>query len=212
MIEVISFAALVTGFGIYLVYWLFFSPRVFFRVGGEQKGEPIKILPVCSIPFAVSTNSCVRVNLLSVSVLFDDNFVSLFSTKGIKMEISVDRKFPMAALFLEEKIVARKILQANYLDIHARKANFSIKISVVAEADHASLPFFLSILPARKVRVERVVEFEVDSNIQMVEQTHGLMIKPGEAVQTTGIQAQDGVTAATNKGSAIVNLREIPMD
>lgn len=199
----------VIGTIIGVCYWLFFDPQIFFRIAGEQKGEPIIVLPVCRIPFAVSTNSFSRVILLSVSVCFNDDLVTLFSTKGIQKQLTVDREFPMEILFQEEKHVIRKTLQANYFDVQAQRDSFSIKFKTVAEVDHAKLPFLFSILPVRRVEAEWVVSFEVDPNVKMTEQTHGLMIKPGEAIQIAGEQSQERVTAATDKGVGTLRVREI---
>lgn len=124
MLELISFILSVSGLVFGLYYWIFLSPRIIFKISGEQLGEPIKILPSCKVLFAISTKSYSTVNILRISILFDDSFVNLFSTKGITKEISVDRKYPMVIFFSEIGTVVKNTFHAKYFELNAKQDIF----------------------------------------------------------------------------------------
>lgn len=192
-----------------LIYWWRISPKVFFRVAGEQLGEPIPTSNRESIFFAIGTSSPNQVNILSLAVYFDDNQVDLFKTKGIEKEMSTERQLPMAIIFPEQKVVTKNRLQTNYFDFQAKADNFTIKLVATVEPDHSRLPFWFSILPVRKVHKERIVQFRIDADPAPSLQKQGLMLKPGESFQIAGPQSQEGISAAASQGTVTVDVREI---
>lgn len=195
-----------------VVYWVWISPRIFFRVAGEQSGNPICVKRNARIPFAVSTRSSGYVNIINVSVYFDDNQINLFKTLGVQKEMSTDRVFPMAIIFPEKKEVKKYTLQSNYFDVQEKVDNFSVKLVAVAEPDHSRLPFWLSILPARTVRKEKIIHFRVDLNLQEDMRKQGLLLKPRESIQIIGVQSQSEMSAVADKGTVAVDVREILND
>ena len=192
-----------------VIYWLRVNPRIFFRIAGEQYGDLILIQKNTRILFAVGTNSSGHINILNIAVYFDDNQVDLFQTKGINKEGSADRSFPMAIIYPEQKVVTKNSLQTNHFDMQSNADEFSLKIIVTAEPDHARLPFLLSVLPVRKIRKEKIVQFRVDQNLKKDMKKQGLMLKPGESFHAVGVQSQEGVSAVTSQGTATIDVREI---
>lgn len=195
-----------------VVYWVWISPRLFFRVAGEQSGNPIYIKRNARVSFAVGTKSSGYVNIISIAVYFDNDQVDLFKTSGIQKEMSIDRLFPMAIIFPEKKVVKKYTLQANYFDIHEKVNSFSVKLVTVAEPNHSRLPFWLSILPVRATQKEKVIHFRVDPDLREDLKKQGLQLKPKESVQVTGVQSQSGMSAIADKGTAMVDVREILND
>jgi hypothetical protein len=212
MYEIIS---LILGlFGIlslilYLILWKFFSPRVLFRVAGEQSGEPIKVNPIGQKIFATFTKSTKKTRVLGLWIYFHPNEVDLFETSGVEKGFSVDRQFPMSISFGEEKEIVRGTLQANYFHYRTKGRKFTLKFDVLSEIDSTELPFLLDMFPPRKVRSTRTVTFEVDNNVVPDLKTHGLLLLPGEAMQVVGVQSQQGVSAVSDKEGALLDVWEL---
>src|SRR3989344_3792846 len=86
----------------FLARWLFFTPKISIRVGGEQGGEPIQVPERGNVYFAVSTTSKYRVFISEVWVAYDDDPVDLSQTKGAEERITTDSRF-LTALFFSER-------------------------------------------------------------------------------------------------------------
>ena len=188
----------------YLISYWFYSPRIEFRVGGEQSGEPIRVISAEQISFAVFTKSSKTTRIIGEWIHFHPDEVDLFKTMGVKKEMGIDRRFPMSISFPEEKNVTKGVLQANYFNYQARSKEFTIKFDVLSEIDPVELPFFLDMFLPRKVRSQRIVTFKVDNDVVVDLKTHGLAFLPGESMQMAGVQSQEGVTAVADEGQVKV--------
>jgi hypothetical protein len=194
---------------VYLIHWKFYSPRLLFRVSGEQLGEPIKVNPVGQVGFASFTKSAKKIRVLGLWIHFHPKEVDLFKTRGTEKKMTVDRQFPMSIVFGEEKEVVKGTLQVNYFNYQAKGNKFTVKFDILSEINSTELPFLLDMIPSRKVRSTRTVTFEVDKNVVMDLKTHGLLLLPGEAMQTVGVQSQEGVWAVSDKEGAVLSTMEI---
>jgi hypothetical protein len=215
MYEIISFVLGVLGIlslVVYLIHWKFYSPHLLFRVAGEQRGEPIKVNPIGQVPFATFTKSSKKIRVLGLWIYFNPDDVDLFKTRGAKKEMTVDRQFPMSISFGEEKDVVKGTLQANYFKYQAKGNKFIVKFDGLSEINSTELPFLLDMFSPRKVRSTRTVTFEVDKNVVMDLKTHGLLLLPGEAMQTVGVQSQEGVWAVGDKEGTVIEVMELVED
>ncbi len=197
---------------VYLLHWKFYSPQPFVRVSGEQSGEPIQIAEKGKIFFAVSTRSGHRSVLSEVWVSFDPDEADLFGTRGAEQSGIVDNRFPFALLFPEKRIVVKTHLQGNYFDYEAKKPKLSVKFIVSSQIETAELPFLLNMFPARRIRTERIVRFEVTREHTASLQRDGLALLPKESIHVEGVQSQGAWHAATAKGTGILKVREIISD
>jgi len=145
-------------------------------------------------------------------VSFNDDEVDLSKTRGGEKRITTNIQFPLAILFSERRIAKQGYLQTNYFDYEPRVDNFSVKISVRAEADEAELPFFLNMFPAPKVVSERIVKFKVIKGMAHDLKKLGLIVGPGESIQSEGVQSQESFWAVADRGVAQVKVREIIED
>ena len=84
-----------------------------------------------------------------------------------------------------------------------------MKIVVRAETDEDELPFLLNMFPAPKITAERLIGFEVAKGMGHDLKKLGLTIRPGESIQSEGIQSQEAFWAVADKGIAQVKIREI---
>ena len=215
MYEIISFVLGVLGISslvVYLIHWKFYSPHLLFRVAGEQQGEPIKVNPIGQVPFATFTKSSKKIRVLGLWIYFNPDDVDLFKTRGAKKEMTVDRQFPMSIAFGEEKDVVKGTLQANYFKYQAKGNKFIVKFDGLSEINSTELPFLLDMFSPRKVRSTRTVTFEVDNNVVTDLKTHGLPLLPGEAMQTVGVQAQEGIWAVSDKEGTVIEVMELVED
>ena len=198
----------------YLVLRVFYSPRIEFRIAGEQLREPIPTPRTDSRYFAVSTRSSRRVELSEVWVAFEPDEVNLSETHGAETRSTLDAKFPLALFFGAKRVVARKLLQANFFDYEAKAGEFEVRFSAVANVDETELPFLLDMFPAKKFRAERIVKFGVRGEAPRNLIDSGLVLKPGEFMSVEGPQAQAAVWAATDipgtEVRVIENVQEKP--
>ena len=192
--------------GAYFLLRSFYSPKIFVRVGGDQQGvEPTQVLERGNVPFGISTGSKIKVFISEVWVSFDDEQVDLSKTKGGEKRITTDNQFPMAILFSERRAVKQGYLQTNYFDYEPKIDNFFVR----AETDETELPFLLNMFPAPKITAERLIGFEVVKGMGHDLKKLGLTIRPGESIQSEGIQSQEAFWAVADKGIAQVKIREI---
>jgi hypothetical protein len=197
---------------VYLIHWKFYSPRLLFRVAGEQWGEPIKVNPIGQVLFATFTKSSKKIRVLGLWIHFHPDEVDLFKTRGAKKEMTVDRQFPMSIEFGEEKDVVKGTLQVNYFNYQAKGNKFIVKFDSLSEINPTELPFLLDMFPPRKVRSTKIVTFKVDNNVVTDLKTHGLFLLPGEAMQMIGIQSQEGMWAVSEKEGTVIEVRELIED
>ena len=196
--------------GAYFLLRSFYSPKIFIRVGGDQQGvEPIQLSEKGDVPFGISTGSKIKAFISEVWVSFNDDCVDLSKTGGGEKRITTDNQFPMAILFSDRRAVKQGYLQTNYFDYEPKIDNFSVKIIVRAETDEAELPFLLNMFPAPKIIAERLIEFKVAKGMEHDLRKLGLTIRPGESIQSEGIQPQEAFWAVADKGIAQVKIREI---
>ena len=173
---------------LYFIRWKFYQPDLFFRVGGEQQGNLIKVPPMGLVPFASSTTSKKKSKILELSILFDPDEVDLFKTPGVEKSLTSDRQFPVSIQFVDKIDVVRGFLQANFFNYVAKEDKFTIRFEGLSEIDPTEIPPLLDMIPPRKIRSSRMVTFEVDKNIVWNHITHGLFSRPGEAMRTVGEQ------------------------
>src|SRR3989344_3304888 len=100
-------------------------------------------------------------------------------------------------------------LQTNHFDYQPKTDNFSVKITVKAEADEAELPFLLNMFPSPKVISERVIRFRVDKDMVRDLKKLGLTISPGESFQSEGVQSQEALWAMSDRGVVQAKVTEI---
>mgnify|MGYP001596596060 FL=1 len=209
---ILSVIALIP-FCAYLGLRWFYSPKIFIRVGGEQQGaDPIEIPERGDVPFGITTGSKIKAFISEVWVSFNDDEVDLSKTKGGERRITTDSRFPLTILFSERRAAKRGYLQTNYFDYESKTDNFSVKISIRAEVDEAGLPFLLNMFPTPKVVSERIVNFRAVEGMAHDLKKLGLTIGPGESLQSEGIQSQEAMWAATDKGIAQVKVRDVIED
>lgn len=166
----------------YVALRVFYSPKIEFRVAGEQLGEPIPIPQAGNRFFAVSTRSSRRVELSEVWVAFESDEVDLSGTHGPETRSTLDTKFPAALFFGAKRVVAKRLLQANFFDYKAQTEEFRLRFSAVANVNETDLPFLLDMFPAKKFLVERVVRFRVTNDAPQDLIASGLQVKSGESV------------------------------
>lgn len=195
--------------------WLrwFYSPKIIIRVGGDQQGvEPIQVPERGNVPFGVSTGSKLKAFISEVWVSFNDEEVDLYKTKGGERRITIDNQFPMAILFPERRAIKQGYLQTNYFDYESKAGHFSVKITTRAETDEAELPFLLNMFPAPKMITARVIKFKVVKGMANDLKKLGLMMLPGESIQSEGVQSQEAFWAVADRGIAQVKVREVIED
>ena len=126
--------------------------------------------------------------------------------------MTTDNQFPMAILFIGRRVVRAGYLQTNHFDYKPKTDEFSVKILVRAETDEAELPFLLNMFPAPKIIAERVVRFKVVKGMECDLKKLGLILGPGESLQSEGVQSQEAIWAVADKGTAQVKVREVIED
>lgn len=203
---IISILALIP-IAIYGIQRWMYSPKIIFRVAGEQNGEPIKTSHVGRINFAVSTKSSHKIILSEVFVGFSPDKVDLSKTKGAETRVDVNTEFPMTLLFPEKRTITKKHLQANYFDYETNNSEFLIKFTAFVNVDETEIPHVLDMFAPKKIRVERIVKFNVAKDNELFKK--GLRLAPGESVLVEGSQAQEAVWAQSEKDSATVKIHEI---
>jgi hypothetical protein len=194
---------------VYLIHWRFYSPHLLFRIAGEQMDEPIKVNTFGKVGFATFTKSTKKVRVLGVWLHFHPNDVDLLKTPSVRKGMTVDSQFPMSIEFEEEKEVVKGTLQYNYFYYQAKRNKFTLKFDVCSEINPTELPFLIDMFPPRKVRSTRTITFEVDNDVIMDLKTHGLTLLPGEAMQTKGVQAQEGVQGVSDKEGGAISVMEL---
>jgi hypothetical protein len=192
---------------VYLTRYLT-APRLFCRVAGEQSGEPIPLVAIeGSISFAIGTTTKRGVELLLVSVSATDE-VEIRSKDGERV-LTRDHDFPFAVEFRDSRELARGHLQGLSVSYRAAASSFQLKIRMLAALKEEDLGFLLDMFSPRKVKRERIVRFRVDPSLKLTLQQSGLVLRPGEAVQVQGKQAQDAFWAAADKEGSQVLVREL---
>lgn len=208
---VLSILALIAGSvapGAYIFHKVLYSPKIFFRVGGEQSGEPIQVAENGREIFAVGTKSTRKIVLSEVLVCYNPDEVDISKTKGADTRITVDAKFPIALVYPERRVVTEKHLQANYFECVPKSPEFSVKLTAVASVDETEIPSLLDMFSPRKVRQERIVKFRVVKERVRDLRNTGLLMGPYEAMQIEGSQSKEAVWAQAEKGSAALKLIE----
>lgn len=209
--EIISLVLSIIGaatLAVYLVRWYLYSPRVFIRIGGEQGGEPILAKAQGKLYFAIGTRSKRRVVISGVWASCNDAYVGI-GAKGARQILTIDSEFPLAVVFSDRRVVSRMHLQGNYVNYRAKGRAFAIKIEAISEVDETEHPFLVDMFAPRKAKTERVILFNVDPQANRTLQESGLALHPGEALHMEGVQAQDEVWAAADKGEAKLDIREV---
>lgn len=194
---------------VYFLHWRFYSPKPFVRVSGEQSGDPIQIPEKGKIFFGVCTKSSCKSVLCEVWVSFNPDEVNLLKTRGAEQRVTVDNKYPLALLFPEKRIIAKRHFQGNYFDYEAINPEFSVKFIIDSEIETTELPFLLNMFPSRKLRTSRVVRFKVTQGYTTDPKKDGLRLLPKESIHIEGIQSQEGVYAATSKGVGSLKVIEL---
>ena len=198
-------------FGLYGVNYYFYRPAVSIRYGGQEMWPSVPVPLDGRVPFATISGSSHRTKLTSVRVLYDPTTVDLSSTKGAVERLSVENDFPASIDFDDDAgatIVKNHIL-GNFFDFSSKAQVFAVKFEVTAETDPAELPFLVSMFSPRRERFDQEVTFSTDINVVPDLKKYGLEIRPGECVETTGIQAHEGVSCVAETGQVKVKVLEV---
>ncbi len=207
---VLSVVALVP-FIIYFIQRYAYAPKFFFRVSGEQSGEPIIVPKEGEVMFAVSTKSRHRTFISEVWVYYNPDEVDLSKTEGAEKRVTTEQDYPVALFFSGTRILINMILQGFGWKHTAVSKNFSLKLIAYGQIDETEIPFH-DMFPARKLRSERLVRFEVRDEYQNDLKKNGLPLKPSESLQIEGLQAQSGMWAASDKPAAQLKVIELFKD
>ena len=192
----------------YFVLRMFYSPKIEFRVVGEQLGEPIPVPGTGSRFFAVSTRSNHRVELSEVLVAFEPDEVDLSATLGAEIRSTLDTTFPLALFFGAKRIVAKRLLQAIFFDHKAKTNEFRLRFTALANVDGSELPFLLDMFPTKTSRAERVVRFKVTEDAPHDPMNTGLMLRPHESMSVEGAQAQAAFWGTTDTPGTTMRVIE----
>lgn len=207
--EIASLILSIVGAASILAYLVrqFISPRIFFRVSGEQAGEPITLKPEGQVSFAIGTTSKRSVVVSKMWIDTEDGVE--ISGKDGKKGLTTDRCFPVTVVFAAQRIVTQAHLQGVSVRYKATAPAFRLKVGAIAALEETDQGFLVDMFPPRRVKRERTVAFRVDGNARLSLQQSGLAVHPGEALHVDGAQAQDAMWAATEKGTAEVQVREL---
>ncbi len=177
---VVSVIALIP-FILYLIQRYVYTPQVFFRIGGEQSGEPIVVPKEGRRDFAVSTKSRYRTIISEVWVCFNPDDVNL-SKMGGKIRINTDQELSMALCFSRVIDVKDKFLNAFGWEYQALSPEFTLKFIAYGQIDETENPFS-DMFPARKFRSERLVKFKIREENRSELKKTGLALEPREAIR-----------------------------
>jgi hypothetical protein len=123
--------------------------------------------------------------------------------------LTTDPAFPYALEFHDTRGVTRNHLQGISVNYKTKTSAFELKIKTLAALREEEQGFLLDMFAPRKITSERIVGFRVDPNENLAPQQSGLMIRPGEALQVQGRQAQDAFWAAADKEGSKLLIREL---
>lgn len=203
-----SFVAIVLGI-VPLLGWWYFTPRIAFRVGGEENGSPI-VMPLSGkILFATLASCCNTPELREVRVSFDPKAVDLSQTEGATLTLTGDSRFPTELVFEVNEEMAPEVLLGNYLRYQSKQSRFDVKISAVAQARQEDLPIWARIFGSNSVRLERIVQFQGSKDTRFELAKLGLPIKPKEKMIICGVQSQGEVDCIAPQGPATVSVMEL---
>ena len=209
IISLLAIVLAIIPLGIYFIQKLFYSSKVFFRIGGEQAGEPIQIPENGRVDFAVSTELKHKIFISEVWVSFDPDQVDLFKTRGAEKRGTLEEQFPVAILFPDRRVIKKDNFQGNYFDYETKISEFLIKLTAISEIDETELPLILRMFPTSKISTELIVKFKVFKDIAFNLQKTGLMLRPNESLEVEGTQAQEAVMASSEKETAKLRVIEI---
>lgn len=187
---------------LYFIQRYAYLPKLFFRVGGEQSGEPIIVRKEEKITFAVSTKSLHRVFISEVWVYFNPDEVNLSKTKDAEEKVTTDLDFPVALFFPGTRVVKDKILQGFSWMHVAHSQKFSLKLIAYGHIDEIELPF-RDMFPARSIYSERIIKFQVKADLPYDLKKQGLELVPGERIQIEGGQAQDAFNVVADNPTPV---------
>ncbi len=193
---------------LYLIQRYVYAPKLFFRVSGEQSGEPIIVPKEGKIIFAVSTKSHHRTFISEVWVYFNPDEVDLLKTAGAEKRATMEQNFPLALFFSGTRAVKDMTFQVFFGDHEAIFPKFTLKLIAYGQIDETEIPFH-DMFPVRKLRSERLVRFEVQEEYQYDLMKRGFLQKPGETFQIEGEQAQYGIMAASDKQGGQLKIIEL---
>ncbi len=195
-------------FGAYFVLKLFYTPKVNFRISGEQTGDTIVVAKNGRVYIAVYTDSDKSLSIEEVWVQFNPDEVNLYKTSGAEQRTTLDKKFPVALLFSDKRAITKDHLQANYFDYEASGTQFTVKIIAEGRVDERQLPFLLDIYKPSYIYSERVVVFQSFGDVTNDIRRNGLKQYPKEVILIEGKQSQESVMAATDSGTATLKIYE----
>lgn len=113
----------------------------FFRIGGEQSGEPIIVPKEGRIFFGISAESKLRSFVSEVWVYFDPGEVDLSKTKGAEKRTTVKLHYPIALYFSGTRVVKDKIFQGFFWEHQAISSKFTLKFIAYGQIDETETPF-----------------------------------------------------------------------
>src|SRR5712664_1661702 len=86
-----------------MVLWLWYTPKISFRLGGDDLGTPIPLPPTGRVHFAVATHSKRTLHFDELRLSYDPDAVDLSKTKGATASFTTDSEYPAAIGFLGER-------------------------------------------------------------------------------------------------------------
>ena len=115
-----------------MVLWLWYTPKISFRIGGDDLGTPIPLPLTGRVHFAVATRSKRTLQFDELRLSYDPDAVDLSKTKGATASFTTDSEYPAAIGFPGEREVVAGHLQGNYFDYAAKRPKFLPRPSKVS--------------------------------------------------------------------------------
>jgi len=170
---------------VYIVSRVYYHPKIFLTVGGQQSGTPIP-LPSSSneISVGVGARSNKETIIKEVLLQFSSQEVELI---GGTLTTTLDRDFPAALHFSGSWIIKAKhskLFRARY-KVKKGIQQFQIKILVYAKVDESEVSFPFDMIPPKIHKCEFIYKFEVEDfkgNFGEKIKRYGFPLGPGEAI------------------------------
>lgn len=208
MIEIIVGVLGLVPIAAYLVHLAVYSPGAFFRVCGDPATGPIEITGEGCYPFGISTNSNGKVRIEEIKVKFDPEKIELKPTSDGKTQTSIDREFPLEIVFPVARETRKNFFQLYGFDYVVHSEHFRLRFEGVAQVAAEEVPPVLDLLPPRKIKFARLVDFAAPENFQPDPKKHGFFLSPGESSGADGDLAKKAVYAVADKEGATLRVIE----
>lgn len=149
--------------GIYLFSRSKYSPRLLFRMSGEQEGDPIPLKQRHGeYLFGVGTDNIHKVIIDEVWVHFREGEISLRNARA-EIELTVDKYYPSAAHFKGPWTVVEKHWKGFWLSYEVKKGieKFSLKFIAKGHIEETEIKFPFDFISPKRSVFQRIARFEV---------------------------------------------------